>query len=250
MGTLNYHCCIACRKGWVAEKEATRRVDWCKYMLAKYPKPEDWKRVRFSDEVHFGLGPKERLHVIRKPGERYCKACMDIRLPPDQCDSKKVHAWGAVGYGFKSDLVFYEIPSNTNGKMTQSVYLNEILEPVIGKWLAEGHNFVLEEDRDSGHGCGERSRYKNQVQLWKESHGLEHYFNASSAPDLSPIENCWQVPKSMVKRFASMEPDWIEELVSEAWYESLKQETIDKWVLSMPERLQRVIDHDGQISGF
>jgi len=98
-------------------------------MLAKYPKPEDWKRVRFSDEVHFGLGTNERLHVICKPGERYCKSCMDIRLPPYKCDSKKVHAWGAVGYGFKSKLVFYEVSSNTTGKMSQAVYLNRILEP-------------------------------------------------------------------------------------------------------------------------
>jgi hypothetical protein len=35
---------------------------------------------------------------------------------------KRVHAWAAVGHNFKSDLIFYEISSNTNGKITQRGY--------------------------------------------------------------------------------------------------------------------------------
>lgn len=41
-------------------------------MKERYPKPEDWYRVRFSDEVHFGYGPQGKLRIIRKPGEQYC----------------------------------------------------------------------------------------------------------------------------------------------------------------------------------
>ncbi|KAF1971708.1 hypothetical protein BU23DRAFT_645480 [Bimuria novae-zelandiae CBS 107.79] len=32
-------------------------------MIDRYPEPEDWYRVRFSDEVHWGVGP----HLKRFP---------------------------------------------------------------------------------------------------------------------------------------------------------------------------------------
>jgi hypothetical protein len=50
---MNYEKCKACVAGWLADRPMDRRVRWAKYMLAKYPMPEDWHRARFSDEVHF-----------------------------------------------------------------------------------------------------------------------------------------------------------------------------------------------------
>ena len=54
MGTMDYRKCIACTRGWVNKKTAGKRLDWARYMLEKYPEPDDWKCVCFSDEVHFG----------------------------------------------------------------------------------------------------------------------------------------------------------------------------------------------------
>lgn len=76
MGTMNYHKCVACRKEWVNEKTARRRVEWATVMLQKYPHKSDWYRVRFSDEVHFGWGPQGKLFIIRQSGERYCQQCI------------------------------------------------------------------------------------------------------------------------------------------------------------------------------
>ncbi len=99
-------------------------------MLANYPTPEHWMHVRFSDEVHFGLGPKGRLWIWRKGGERYCPECVQHEEDPKEMDKKKkLHAWGAIGYQFKSQLVFYEFPGNRNGKMTLYDYEHQILEP-------------------------------------------------------------------------------------------------------------------------
>jgi hypothetical protein len=89
---------------------------------------------------------------------------------------KKVHTWAAIGRVFKSDLVFYDV-GNTNGKMTQRGYIDQILEPVVKPWLEHGDHFVLEEDGDSGHGPGK----SNIVRKWKEIHHLTHYFNCHSA---------------------------------------------------------------------
>lgn len=74
--TLDYEKCIACVKGWLGEKPMERRVEYADTMLIRYPKPEDWDRVRFSDEVHFGWGPEGKLHIIRKPGTRYRQDCL------------------------------------------------------------------------------------------------------------------------------------------------------------------------------
>ena len=77
----------------------------------------------------------------------------------------------AVGHNFKSDIHIYEVPGNTNGKMSQKLYIDKILEPIVKPWLQAHHDFVLEEDGDSGHGPGK----SNIVRTWKEQNGLESY---------------------------------------------------------------------------
>ena len=106
-------------------------------MLERYPDPEDWRHVRFSDEVHIGLGLMGKLMIIRKPGERYCANCIQEESESDQkaVEVKKAHAWAAVGYNFKSSLTWYDIPSNTNGKMKAQEYVDLILEPVVKSWI-------------------------------------------------------------------------------------------------------------------
>ena len=41
-----------------------RRIEFSHKMLQLRPNPDDWKDVRFSDEVHFGLGPQRKLQII------------------------------------------------------------------------------------------------------------------------------------------------------------------------------------------
>ena len=76
--------------------------------------------------------------------------------------------------------------------MSLQVYIDQILEPVVKPWLLEKQDFVLEEDGDSGHG---KAKNRSIVRRWKEESNLEYFFNCTSSPDLSPIENCWQPPQ-------------------------------------------------------
>jgi hypothetical protein len=173
-------------------------------MLARYPDPEDWWHVRFSDEVHFGLSPMGKLMIIRKPGERYCLNCIQEQDEPDQkaVEAKKAHAWAAVGHNFKSPLIWYDIPSNKNGKMTAQGYVDNILAPVVKPWIQSHSPFVLEEDRDSGHGVGKGNTAATMlVKEWKQNNSLKSYFNCSGSPDFAPIENAWQPCKQYVRKF-------------------------------------------------
>lgn len=41
MGTMDYHKCNACSRGWVNEKIAKDRMNWATVMPEKYPQPEN-----------------------------------------------------------------------------------------------------------------------------------------------------------------------------------------------------------------
>lgn len=255
METLNYRKCVACKKFWVNERLKEKRRDWADYMLKKYPDPEDWKRVRFSDECHFGYGQIGKLRIIRKPKERYCPECIQENDPkgqPSEKDQKRFHVWAAIGWNFKSDLVFYDVPGNSNGKISLQVYHDEILEPVVGSWLRETaelgleSEFVLEEDGDSGHGGGKRG---NICQKWKEEHHLKHYFNCPGSPDLSIIENCWQIPKQYSRKFPHWDDHSTKSLILEGW-KNVSTEFINERVLDMPNRLRAVRDGKGKMTGY
>ena len=41
IGSLNYHKCLACQRSWQSSYSKKNRVDYAKYMLERYPEPED-----------------------------------------------------------------------------------------------------------------------------------------------------------------------------------------------------------------
>lgn len=238
--TFNYRRCVACRRSWVNPQHARRRVEWATTMLNRYPTPDHWKNVRFSDETHLGFGSPGRLWMTRQPGERECPDCIQTVKIPREKDEKRVHCWAAVGYGYKSKLYRYET-NNSNGKMTLEVYRG-LLEAECASWPDD---WVLEEDGDSGHGTGK----SNIVRQWKESHKLKSYFNCPQSPDLAPIENAWLAPKEHLRKFGHWDEDIVWELAREGW-EGLSQKTIDDWCLSIPQRLRSVIERRGQMTAF
>lgn len=215
-------------------------------MLVRYPDPEDWDCVRFSDEVQFCWGPQHHLRIIRKPGQHYRVDCIQHSDASKPKDEKRFYCWAAVGYDFKSDLTFYEVPRNTNGKTSLQIYIDQILEPVVKPWLLEKQDFVLEEDGDSGHG---KAKNRNIVRQWKEENNLEYFFNCASSPDLSPIENCWQPPKQHLKKFPHWNDRTTKKLIVEGW-DLVSQRFINKKCRSRPQRLRDVIASEGDMVGY
>ena len=235
METTDYHKCIACRKGWVSPRTATRRVEYAAVMLERYPTKQHWEPVRFSDEVHFGYGPQGKLRIIRKPGQRYCMNCIQEADSPKDKDLKRQHCWAAY---------FYEVASNTNGKLSLEAYLEQILKSIVKPWIDSHPRFVLEEDGDTGHGTGPR----NIVRIWKKENKLEYYFNCASSPDLSPTENMGQVPKQELRKYPRWDDHITRGLIYESW-SHVSQEYINEKVSIMPERLIAVIDGEGKMTG-
>lgn len=79
-------------------------MNWATGMLERYPHPQNWLRVRFSDEVNFGYGTQHKLRIIRKAGMRYCQDCIEEVQEPTEKDQKLYHRRAAVGHNFKSDI--------------------------------------------------------------------------------------------------------------------------------------------------
>ncbi len=184
LGTRDWGKCIACQRGFVSHKLAERRVEEARKSLELRPHKRDWRDVRSSDEFHVSSGASGRVQILRKPGERYCPDCI-VERPEKEEDKQRAHFWAAIGYEFKSDLIEYKVSTNKNGKISQRVYHDTILEGVVKGWLDTGERFILEEDGDSGHG----PRGQNIVKAWKTKYGLKHYFNCPRSPDWVPIEN-------------------------------------------------------------
>ena len=91
--------------------------------------------------------------------------------------------------------------------MSQQVYIDKILEPIVKPRLRPHRDFVLEEDGDSGHGPGK----SNIVRTWEDQNGLESYFNCHNSPDPAPRENCWQPVKQTLRKY----PHWYDATTKE-----------------------------------
>ena len=130
--SLNYRRCLACQKSWVHPRIAAQRVKLAKEMLQRFPTPDDWKQVRFSDETHLGFGPEGRAYILRKPEEVDHPSCVQQTKTPKQKDEKRLHTWAVIGYDYKSELYFYD-NNSSNGKMDQKTYIRLLeQEPLPG----------------------------------------------------------------------------------------------------------------------
>ena len=122
---------IACEKSLLSETDATNRINRADEMLS-------WglpviMTIRFSDKVYFGESPDRKAYIIRRKGQRYEPKCIKKTKKKKSDELYRFHCWGAIGYNFKSRLIFYTVPSNKNGKLTQAVYLEYILKREVGR---------------------------------------------------------------------------------------------------------------------
>ena len=138
--------------------------------------------------------------------------------------------------------------------MTQKIYCDKVLEPVVSKWCEDKTSkWTLCEDRDSGHGL---SNNNNIVRQWKDSYGIKqhegnhrYYFSCPRTPEFNIIENVWQSPK----QYLLLRPHWDDEVVwetAEAKWNETSQDWINSLVNDIPRRLRDCCEVlDGQRPG-
>lgn len=87
------------------------------------------------------------------------------------------------------------------------------------------------------------------MQSYKQQIGLECFFNASGSPDLAPIEIIWRCEKQGIKSIDHFNDETLVEPIKRAW-KDIKQETIDRYVDSMIDRMKSLAKRDGDVTEF
>ena len=252
MHQLDWWKCIACRKSWTSFNHVTRRVDWIEEALFLRSKSKNWNNVRYSDEMHTNFDFQRRVYVIRKSSTRICVNCIQhvVEEFKKERDLKRKHVWVAVNYNFKSNMMFYDVFNNINGKMTLQMYRNQILKLVVKSWILEIRaneiSFTLKEDDDSNH----ETNKNNICRTWKKKNLLDCYFNVAKNSDLILIKNCWQESKQWIKKISHWDDEIIEHLMIENWKKHMFQRFINERSKSMFERLRDVIRLKNQMTEY
>lgn len=249
MGTLGFRLCLRCGRSSVGAKNKERRVEFARRMADARPTPQEWRAVRFSGELHFGFSVDGRVRLLPRAGERQCATCRDEAEEEEwPRDARRVHAWAALGYGFKSELLFYDDATgpNSTGALSMDEYKSKVLNGVVLPWLQAGQVFALEEDADEfAHGGASKV---NTVQEWKAAHALQAHFGCSESPDLSLLDSVWPPGKQWANGAAR--DDWDDETLKQAAKEAwaaIDLERVNLWVDFMPARLKEVIDSHGRM---
>ena len=132
---MTYEGHLAATKEELPQRTKNNRYAWADTMLSLRKDPGDWKNVRWIDEFHARFGPEGQLWIIRKRGNGIRGRFDNIQhtyKPTDTQAIGKVHAWAAVGWEFKTPLIFYTV-RDPQGAITNKAYIEQILEVEVKK---------------------------------------------------------------------------------------------------------------------
>lgn len=121
-----YWHCVACQKPYLTLVQVTARFLWA---LAHIFWTVEWLKVLWSDKVTFLVGGRSaKVRVTRNRQERHCLNYIQYQF--HQGHTMPVNAWGTIGYGYKSSLIFIDSTGKKEA-LKQVDYLTQILEPHI-----------------------------------------------------------------------------------------------------------------------
>jgi hypothetical protein len=114
--------------------------------------------------------------------------------------------WGALGWDYKSPLVFLEKLPHMKG-ICSKAYLQQVLEPVVFPLFDTlGPSYIFMEDGAKVH--------KGSARLPRLQHNIRGFNWPPSSPDLNPIEKVWRWMKEELKKLPYV-PTKLEDLKRE-----------------------------------
>jgi hypothetical protein len=122
----SYFRCVACQKPYLTTAQVLGRLLWA---IAHIFWTKEWLKVLWSDEVTFLVGGRTvKQRVTRNKDERTHPTYIQHQF--HRGNMVPVNAWGAIGYRYKSPLLFVR-GSGKKGAFTQKDYLSQVLAPYI-----------------------------------------------------------------------------------------------------------------------
>ena len=128
----------------------------------------DWRKVIWSDEATFEVGKVGRIWVTHRVDEKRCTDCMRSVYRSGRF---LVMIWGAIGWDYKSELVFLEKLPDCKG-ICSKAYLQQVLQPVVFPLFDQlGLEYIFMEDRSKVHA--------ENARLPRLQHGIRGFFLAT-----------------------------------------------------------------------
>lgn len=194
-----------------------------------------WKQVLFTDESKFNIyGCDGRGKVWRKVNE---ELKLENMTPTVKHGGGSVMVWGSMAAAGVGNLHFIE------GILNQMKYI-EILRanllPSVDR-LGLGRRWILQQDNDPKHTA---HNVKHWI-LYNVPKTLDH---PPQSPDLNPIEHIWEELDRRIRvpevRTTITDARSLRTALERAW-SMIPAAVTENLVLSMPRRLQAVINANG-----
>jgi hypothetical protein len=221
------------------------------FSIANWDRPKEyWRKGLYYDETTIQSNMRRRLKILRKRGERRRLDCIQFTFTSGRTS---IHCAAAIGYGFKSKLIFLSTKGEGKG-FTQKKYEDQVLRGLLGDICKEKHSrnmgaFCTDEDyfvvEDGSRVHGKKDTRKNGGLCNKAR--VECFIYSidwpPSSPDLNPIENVWRILKQKLrnrKPFGGWSIEDLQEAVLDIWENEITVEAFNKYIDSLPERLEKV----------
>jgi hypothetical protein len=187
--------------------------------------------------------------VTRNTKERTHPTCIQHQF--HRGHTTPVNAWGAIGYGYKSPLIFVH-GSGKKGGLTQKDSLAQVLEniqPILEAFAAVTHLLrpsaepLFMEDGNSAHG---HKSTRNCCARYRTAHGIILMPHPSTSPDMNPIEKCWRRIKQALHRRRKQPTNTaeMEEIIREEW-DRIPQEWINELILKQEHWVHVLMERHG-----
>lgn len=193
-----------------------------------------WEHVIFTDEKTFQSSPSGQVRVYRPRSRRYDAKYVQ-KVETNRRFSVNIWAW--ISANSPGVLLHLE------ERFTSDIYLRvleDVMLPSVMQVFPEG-DFIFQQDNCPVHTA-------HRVTEWFQSHNINVLEWPSLSPDLNPIENMWGM---LVKRIQNQRLHYQnrEELLAAirtAWND-LPQDYFRNLCLSMPNRLNKVVEVNGEV---
>ena len=197
--------------------------------------------IIFSDEKWFDTND----HGRRKQYVRVNGGVLYPRQHTQHCTT--AHFWGAIGKGFR---LLIELPPGMGLGACSADFIRVVLAEYVAeiKRTRSETTYILQQDGNSIHTSKESLRFLGDSGLLFFSKGEW----PSYSPDLSPIENLWELLQRKIdaypKKNLATDAEKKDELIRNVWkaWHSTTQDGIDKYVLSAAERFQECVETGGE----
>lgn len=216
---------VACHKQFISMQNQIKRL---KFAIKYQHWTTEWLQVSFLDEKTVQTYSEGRVIVKRKVNERYH---YDMLVAQEvQNTNNKVNLVGVVSFSGRN--VIYSVNTKLNGDEFKQLVQTKLMD------IVEGSTVLI--DNASIHSSGIK---------YLEDRGFRVLDFPPKSNDMNIIENVWaELQKILNFKLRSVTistKEQLLQLIAESW-KAIPENFIENCILSMPDRLKKVIEAKGR----